>query len=152
MAIGMEPGGLGRAVSSLRGERGFSIKDLAVSAGVSSRCVTSIERVERTPTLDELDKLAGALDIRVSALVVQAEQHWPDTKLLFGRRLRELRTKRGISQERLALAAGIHRTAVSKLELGTSDPRLSTILRLARGLNLPPEAFVKELAGTGGEA
>lgn len=152
MALGMESDGLGRAVNALRGEQGFSIKDLAASAGVSSRCVTSIERGERTPTLDELDKLAGALDIRVSALVVQAEQHWPDTNLLFGRRLRELRTKRRVSQERLALAAGVHRTAVSKLEQGTTDPRLSTILRLARGLNLPPEAFIKALAGTGGEA
>jgi transcriptional regulator with XRE-family HTH domain len=152
MVASMESGGLGRAVSALRGERGFSIKGLAASAGVSSRCVMSIERGERLPTLDELDKLAGALDTRLSALMVQAEQHWPDMNLLFGRRLRELRIERGVSQERLGLAAGIHRTAVGKLEQGTSDPRLSTILRLARGLNLPPEAFVKELAGTGGEA
>jgi transcriptional regulator with XRE-family HTH domain len=151
MAGGMEPDGLGRAVQSLRGERGFSIEDLARSARVSSRCVASIERGERIPRLDELEKLAGALGIRVSALVVQVEQQWPNTNLMFARRLRELRTECGVSQERLALVAGIHRTAVSKLERGTSDPRLSTILRLAYGLHLPAEAFVKELAGTGGE-
>ena len=55
----------------------------------------------------------------------------------FGRNLREQRTRAGLSQERLAFVCKLHRTEVSLLERGAREPRLSTLLRLSRGLKVP---------------
>ena len=54
-------------------------------------------------------------------------------------RLAELRKLKGYSQDRLALEAGLTRGAISKLEKGTVDPRISTLARIAHtlGVSLP---------------
>jgi transcriptional regulator with XRE-family HTH domain len=62
----------------------------------------------------------------------------------FARRLRETRAASGLTQERLALRSGLHRTEISKLDRGMTDPRLSTIVRLARGLDVPTSALVED--------
>lgn len=43
-----------------------------------------------------------------------------------------------MSQEALGQAAGIHRTEVSLLERGMREPRLGTIVRVARAMNVAP--------------
>jgi transcriptional regulator with XRE-family HTH domain len=52
----------------------------------------------------------------------------------FGRALRDLRMKRGLTQEELAFSSGYHPTYISVLETGHSSASLHTILSLARGL------------------
>jgi transcriptional regulator with XRE-family HTH domain len=53
---------------------------------------------------------------------------------LFGGRLRELRLKRGLSQQGLAERVGIPQTHVSAMEVGIKFPNLLTVLRLAVAL------------------
>ena len=48
------------------------------------------------------------------------------------------RTRLGLSQEALGDACDLHRTEVSLLERAGRDPWLSTIVRLARALKIPP--------------
>jgi transcriptional regulator with XRE-family HTH domain len=60
----------------------------------------------------------------------------------FGRVLREYRLKSTLSQEDLALAAGIDRTFVSLLERGKRQPTLQTIFRLAKVLGVSPATLV----------
>ena len=60
----------------------------------------------------------------------------------FGRNVRDARTRAGVAQVRLAAAAGMHRTEISLLERGARDPRLSTIVRLARALGVSPAALL----------
>jgi transcriptional regulator with XRE-family HTH domain len=55
----------------------------------------------------------------------------------FARNLRTQRETAGLSQERLAFKCRLHRTEISLLERGVREPRLSTIVRLARGLGIP---------------
>ncbi len=55
----------------------------------------------------------------------------------FARNLRKERESAGLSQERLAFKCRLHRTEISLLERGIREPRLSTIIRLARGLGIP---------------
>lgn len=62
-----------------------------------------------------------------------------------GRRLRELRTERGISQECLARRTGIHTTMIGRFERGAREPRATMILRLAQGLDIQPGALLEEL-------
>lgn len=57
---------------------------------------------------------------------------------VFGENLRATRLQRGLSQEALGNAAGLHRTEVSLLERAAREPRLSTIVKLARALNVRP--------------
>jgi transcriptional regulator with XRE-family HTH domain len=56
----------------------------------------------------------------------------------FGANLRRARESAGFTQERLRDTSGVHMTEISRLESGQKDPRLSTIVRLAIGLDLPP--------------
>ena len=50
----------------------------------------------------------------------------------FGKQLQRLRTRRGLTQEQLAVTAGLSRMFVTRLELGQHDPSLSTLVRLAK--------------------
>ena len=53
---------------------------------------------------------------------------------LFGKRMREIRMKRGLSQQAVAERAGIAQTHVSDIELGFKLPNLLTVVRLAIAL------------------
>jgi transcriptional regulator with XRE-family HTH domain len=67
-------------------------------------------------------------------------------KTRFGRKLRELRLRRELSQESLAFRAGLHRTYVSSAERGERNVSLVNLERLAKALGvdicdlLPPES------------
>jgi transcriptional regulator with XRE-family HTH domain len=64
----------------------------------------------------------------------------------FAANLRARRRQAGLSQEKLAAAASLHRTEISLLERAEREPRLSTIVRLANGLGVPPAALLDDLA------
>ncbi len=61
-----------------------------------------------------------------------------DIRVTFGRQVRRLRLERGLSQEALADAAGLHRTYVSGIERGLRNPTLTIVARLAIALDLAP--------------
>ena len=54
---------------------------------------------------------------------------------IFGRHVRELRTKRKMTQEDMARESGLTSVYISNLENGFAVPSLTTVLRLARALN-----------------
>jgi transcriptional regulator with XRE-family HTH domain len=54
---------------------------------------------------------------------------------VFGRRLREVRMKRGMTQQSLAEVAGMSEPYISNMEHGLKVPSLTTILRLAVALD-----------------
>jgi transcriptional regulator with XRE-family HTH domain len=72
----------------------------------------------------------------------------------FGRRLREIRIARGLSQEDLAHLAGLHRTHISLIERNRRSVRLETLERLARALNIHPASLIPSTisAASGGLA
>ena len=59
-----------------------------------------------------------------------------DIKVRFGRRLREARQARGLSQEELAFKAGLHRTYVSSAERGQRNVGVVNVEKLARALDI----------------
>jgi transcriptional regulator with XRE-family HTH domain len=69
-----------------------------------------------------------------------------DERKTFAENLRQQRTERGLSQMALGNAAGLHFSEISLLERGGRDPRLSTIVKLARGLGVPPERLLDGIA------
>jgi len=60
------------------------------------------------------------------------------TQLLLkvGKRVRNLRTDRGWSQEELADRSGVNRSYMSRVELGKSDVSLSVLHKIARTLGI----------------
>jgi transcriptional regulator with XRE-family HTH domain len=60
---------LARNLKALRLERGWSQEELAHRAGLDRTYISSLERRKYAPTLDVLDKLAGALAIGASDLI-----------------------------------------------------------------------------------
>ena len=54
----------------------------------------------------------------------------------FGKRVRELRTKKGFSQEALALEASLDRSYVGGVERGERNISLVNIHRIAKALNV----------------
>ena len=58
----------------------------------------------------------------------------------FATNLRAARLAAGLSQEALGDACNLHRTEVSLLERAGREPRLRTITKLARALDLRPAA------------
>ncbi|MHB8881815.1 MAG: helix-turn-helix domain-containing protein [Thermodesulfovibrionales bacterium] len=54
-----------------------------------------------------------------------------DTKKLIGLRIKELRKRRGLSQEQAAGEAGITTNHLSSIERGMENPTLDTFVRLA---------------------
>jgi transcriptional regulator with XRE-family HTH domain len=70
----------------------------------------------------------------------------PNPCVEFGRRLRDLRHKRGLSQEELANRAGLDRTYISSCEAGRRNVTLRTITRLAEALGVEPETLIRDEA------
>lgn len=60
-------------------------------------------------------------------------------------RLRELRLERGISQETLAGLSNVSRPTIHRVEHGQQKPHRSTVVKLARALNVKPEDLAPEL-------
>ena len=56
----------------------------------------------------------------------------------FGRNVFRARRRLGLSQETLAIFAGLHRTEIGLLEQGKREPKLTTILKLLRALGAEP--------------
>jgi DNA-binding XRE family transcriptional regulator len=70
-------------------------------------------------------------------------EEWIDAvKVAFGTHLRGVREARSISQERLALKAGMDRTFISAVERGVKLPGLISICVLAGALEVRPETLL----------
>ena len=68
-----------------------------------------------------------------------------DPRIAFGKAVRRLRQRRGISQERLAELAGIHRTYVGDVERGTRNLALVNMTRIAEALGVRLSGLIREM-------
>jgi len=60
-----------------------------------------------------------------------------DARSIIGWNLRRLRVAQGLSQERLALAAGIDRAYVGRVERGSENVTITTLEAMATALAVP---------------
>ena len=59
-----------------------------------------------------------------------------DIKIKFGLRLKQLRKEKGISQEELMAATGIHRTYLSEVERGIRNISIVNVEKISLALNI----------------
>ncbi len=62
-----------------------------------------------------------------------------------GKRIRELRNKKGWSQERLADESGMHRSYMWGVEQGRRNPSLRNLTRISNALDVALAAFFEGL-------
>ena len=66
----------------------------------------------------------------------------------FGKRLRELRERAGMSQAELSRRAEVHAVNISKLESGKYQPTWPVVIRLAAALEVTTLAFSAQHTAT----
>jgi transcriptional regulator with XRE-family HTH domain len=66
-----------------------------------------------------------------------------DPRVLFGRKLIQLRKERGWSQEQLALESGLARSYLGGIERGKRNIALLNICRLAETLDVPASQLLE---------
>ena len=57
----------------------------------------------------------------------------------FGKKLKQIRLSRGLSQEKLAEMADVHEKHISKIETGRFHPNFETLNKILKALNLKLE-------------
>ena len=62
----------------------------------------------------------------------------------FGKAIRELRLRKGLTQEQVAHEAGLALNYVSEMERGRRNPSLVTVFSLASALGVSADALVKQ--------
>jgi len=63
----------------------------------------------------------------------------PSTLDLFGKKVKELRIERRISQEALAAACAVHRNFIGRVERGETNITFDRIMKIAGGLRVRPD-------------
>jgi transcriptional regulator with XRE-family HTH domain len=66
-----------------------------------------------------------------------------DVKVLFGRRVRQLRKEKGVSQEAFAHEIKIDRSYFGSIERGERNVSLENICLIAKGLGVSPAELLK---------
>ncbi|HEV3232160.1 MAG TPA: helix-turn-helix transcriptional regulator [Candidatus Dormibacteraeota bacterium] len=66
-------GEFGRAVRAVRVDRGWTQEQLAEAAALDRTYISGLERGSRNPALSTIERLATALEVKVSTLIVTAE-------------------------------------------------------------------------------
>lgn len=71
-----------------------------------------------------------------------AERADSDLKI-FGQRLRSIRKSKKLSIEKLANLAEMEQVQINRIELGKTNPKLSSIYAIAKALEISPEELFK---------
>lgn len=58
-------------------------------------------------------------------------------------RLAEVRQAKGMTQEQLAAATGVHRVTIARIETGEASPKAETLKRLADALGVPMDDLME---------
>lgn len=66
-------------------------------------------------------------------------------KKLVGQRIRELRERRGWSQERLAEEANLHRNYIGQIERGEKNMGVENLVRIAKALGVSTSSLLSRL-------
>jgi transcriptional regulator with XRE-family HTH domain len=69
----------------------------------------------------------------------------PEPKVVVGRNIQRQRKSQGLTQEVLAHRCGIHPVELARAERGLRDMRISTVVKIAKGLRIPARELLDGL-------
>jgi transcriptional regulator with XRE-family HTH domain len=64
-----------------------------------------------------------------------------DIKVAYGKKVRQIRKDKGVSQEKLAELAELDRTYISDIENGKRNVSIETVFKIAKALDKPMVSF-----------
>lgn len=65
--------------------------------------------------------------------------------LQLGKKIREIRKKRGLTQEELAWKSGISLNFMGQIERGHKKPSIKTLKKISENLRIAPSSFFEEI-------
>jgi transcriptional regulator with XRE-family HTH domain len=89
----------------------------------------------------------AAAPVKIDA--ARADADATDLAPVVGGNLRRLRTRRGLSLERLAQLSGVSRAMLGQIELGQSAPTINVLWKIARALEVTFSALISSRTQTG---
>jgi transcriptional regulator with XRE-family HTH domain len=96
-----------------------------------------------------VEKAARPEDAAAAAAPAHAAQENTDLAPIVGANLRRLRTRRGLSLERLAQISGVSRAMLGQIELGQSAPTINVLWKIARALEVTFSALISARTQSG---
>ncbi len=92
---------------------------------------------------------AARSDESAPAAASAGSQESTDLAPVVGANLRRLRTRRGLSLERLAQISGVSRAMLGQIELGQSAPTINVLWKIARALEVTFSALISARTQSG---
>lgn len=74
------------------------------------------------------------------------------TQARLGRAVKRIRAERGLTQEQVSAASGLHPTYISDIERGVRNPSWEAITRLAEGIGVPTAAIAASFDDGAGDS
>lgn len=129
----------GEKLRFLREGRSLTVEELAEISDLPVSLINKFESSEALPDYEQLDKLAGALNITISCFVDESYY-----KTNIGTRLKQLRESQGISVTSLAAKAGVSPGLISQIEGNYTIPSLDTLEKISEIMGTTLHYFLLE--------
>src|SRR4249920_3621734 len=105
---------------------------------VKKKADKNVARVEKAKVSDD-----------AAAPIAASTAEATDLAPVVGTNLRRLRTRRGLSLERLAQISGVSRAMLGQIELGQSAPTINVLWKIARALEVTFSALISTRTQSG---
>lgn len=132
-------------LKTLRKKQGLTQKEVADICGVKQAVYAKWENAKMKPIYENLSMLACIFDVSIDYLLSEYIEISKDKLLklktegekmkVFPQRLKELRLKKGLTQQEIADLVHVNRVTYTNWEKGNREPNFETLLKLASILN-----------------
>jgi transcriptional regulator with XRE-family HTH domain len=96
-----------------------------------------------------MDKARSPVALAAGAATTHPPGEATDLAPIVGTNVRRLRTRRGLSLERLAQISGVSRAMLGQIELGQSAPTINVLWKIARALEVTFSALISSRTHSG---
>jgi transcriptional regulator with XRE-family HTH domain len=104
---------------------------------------------KRARKADKVEKPVEPAALPAAAAGAPSHEETADLAPVVGHNLRRLRTKRGLSLERLSQLSGVSRAMLGQIELGQSAPTINVLWKIARALEVTFSALISTRTQSG---
>ena len=110
-------------------------------SGVSQSSISTILSKKKRPRIDTLRALLESMNVSESEFFNGSTLEKPIQNLKIPERLKELREKRNLSQNKLAKLSHLSQGFVRSIELGEKNPTVDSVSKLCDGLGITIQEF-----------